>query len=49
MLTEDNRKKLDNIVQKMVLNKESDHAINIVVADFKQKYGKQHIQERLPI
>lgn len=40
-LTEENRTKLDGIVQKMVDNKESDENIQWVVNDFKQKYGSQ--------
>lgn len=38
-LTEQNRARLDGIVQKMVANGEHDDAINFVVADFKQKYA----------
>lgn len=38
MLTEDNRKKLDNIVSQMVINQETDDDIQFVVNDFKSKY-----------
>lgn len=39
VLSEQNRQKLDGIVQKMVSNRESDANIRAVVADFKQKYA----------
>jgi hypothetical protein len=38
MLPEDRRKQLDDIVQKMTVNKESDSNIRFVVDDFKKKY-----------
>jgi len=41
MLTEDRRKQLDEIVQKMVVNKESDSNVRFVVEDFKSKYGNE--------
>src|SRR3990167_4999316 len=37
-LTEDKRKQLDSIVQKMIQNKEPDESIRFVVDDFKKKY-----------
>lgn len=40
VLSEQDRQKLDGIVQKMVQNKESDDNIKFVVGDFKNKYGK---------
>lgn len=39
MLTEDKRLQLDNIVSRMVANKESDDTIQFVVNDFKAKYN----------
>lgn len=39
MLQEQDRLKLDSIVQKMIANKESDDNIKLVVNDFKQRYG----------
>ena len=39
ILNENDRKKLDGIVQKMQANKESDDDIQFVVNDFKTKYG----------
>jgi hypothetical protein len=39
ILTEDQRRKLDSIVQKMVANNESDSDIQFVVNDFKKIYG----------
>jgi hypothetical protein len=39
MLSDDSRRKLDGIVQKMVANKEKDSDIQAVVNDFKQKYA----------
>ena len=41
MLTESRRQQLDQIVQQMVANKESDADIQFVVNDFKQKYGNE--------
>lgn len=38
-LSEQDRKKLDSIVQQMQGNKESDENIQFVVSDFKKKYG----------
>jgi hypothetical protein len=38
-LSEDKRIQLDQIVQKMIVNKESDSNIRFVVDDFKKKYG----------
>lgn len=38
-LTEENRQRLDGIVQKMIADKQSDTNIRLVVEDFKQKYG----------
>ncbi len=40
MLQEQDRTKLDGIVQQMIANKESDSNINLVVSDFKQKYSQ---------
>jgi len=40
-LSEDRRKQLDGIVQKMVANQESDDTIKTVVGDFKSKYAMQ--------
>lgn len=40
MLNEQDRAKLDGIVQKMTANKESDATIQMVVNDFKQKYSQ---------
>lgn len=39
ILTEDQRRKLDSIVQKMIANNESDEDIRFVVNDFKSIYG----------
>ena len=39
ILSEQDRARLDGIVQKMSFNKESDDAIQFVVGDFKSKYG----------
>lgn len=39
ILSEENRQKLDGIVQQMVANNESDQNIQTVVDDFKTKYG----------
>lgn len=39
-LQEPDRQRLDGIVQKMVANNEPDENIQLVVDDFKQKYGK---------
>ena len=39
ILSEQDRARLDGIVQKMSFNKESDDAIQFVVGDFKKKYG----------
>ncbi len=47
-LQEQDRMKLDGIVQKMISNKESDSNINLVVSDFKQKYAKSNIPETPP-
>jgi hypothetical protein len=41
MLNEQDRAKLDGIVQQMTVNKESDENIQFVVNDFKQKYSKK--------
>lgn len=41
MLPDDKRRQLDNIVSKMVANKESDSNIQFVVDDFKKKYSTQ--------
>lgn len=41
MLQEQDRLKLDGIVQQMISNKETDDNINLVVSDFKQKYSNQ--------
>jgi GNAT superfamily N-acetyltransferase len=51
ILKEENRKKLDGIVSQMVANKESDSDIQLLVEDFKSKYGekKNHIQNVSPI
>lgn len=38
-LSEQHRQKLDSIVQQMTANRESDENIQLVVNDFKQKYG----------
>jgi len=40
-LSEQNRAKLDGIVQEMITNKESDDNINFVVNDFKDKYHQK--------
>jgi hypothetical protein len=50
ILKEGNRKKLDGIVSKMVANKESDSDIQLLVEDFKSKYGekKNEVQPVLP-
>lgn len=45
-LTEDKRAQLDQIVQKMVANKESDANIRFVVDDFKQKYTQPAVVEK---
>src|SRR4051812_15238121 len=42
-LEEKDRQKLDSIVGQMVSNKESDDAIQFVVSDFKNKYGRQNV------
>ncbi len=39
-LSESDRQRLDGIVRRMVANRESDAAIQAVVNDFKQKYGR---------
>ena len=39
VLSEQDRAKLDGIVQKMIANKESEDNIRFVVDDFKNKYG----------
>lgn len=41
ILKDENRKKLDGIVSQMVANKESDSDIQLVVEDFKSKYGEK--------
>jgi len=41
ILSEQNRAKLDGIVQKMIQNKESEESISFVVNDFKSKYGEK--------
>lgn len=43
MLQEQDRQKLDSIVQQMVANNESDQNIQMVVGDFKTKYDKPRI------
>lgn len=40
ILSEENRARLDGIVQKMISNKESDETIKFVVEDFKSKYAQ---------
>lgn len=40
-LSEQNRAKLDGIVQKMIQNNESEESISFVVNDFKSKYGEK--------
>lgn len=46
-LAEEHRAKLDSIIQQMIKNKESDDNINMVVNDFKQKYGQvQPVQQQ---
>jgi len=44
MLQEQDRTKLDGIVQQMIANKESDSNIQFVVNDFKQRYSKPDAQ-----
>lgn len=44
MLTEENRTKLDGIVQQMTQNNESEQDVQSVVNDFKQKYSTQGVQ-----
>jgi hypothetical protein len=46
MLTEDKRKQLDTIVQKMVENGEKDSTIQFVVNDFKTKYDQPEPEPR---
>ena len=46
ILKEENRKKLDGIVSKMVANKESDSDIQLLVEDFKSKYGEKKTKFR---
>lgn len=46
MLTEDKRLQLDNIVSKMVANKEPDEAIQFVVDDFKAKYDSPEVTKK---
>lgn len=54
MLPEERRQQLDNVVQQMIQNKETDESIQLVVDDFKSKYDQpsqalpqvQPIQER---
>ena len=41
MITEQRRKQLDDIVQKMVVNKEDDKTIKLVVDDFVKKYQSE--------
>jgi hypothetical protein len=41
ILKEENRKKLDGIISQMVANKESDSDIQLLVDDFKSKYGEK--------
>jgi len=47
MLQEQDKIKLDGIVNQMVANKESDNNIQIVVNDFKQKYSKPLTQQAI--
>lgn len=44
MLPENRRQQLDEIVAKMVANKEDDSTIEFVVEDFKKKYSQQEVQ-----
>jgi hypothetical protein len=44
MLQDQDRKKLDSIVQQMIKNKESDATIQTVVNDFKQKYDRESVE-----
>ena len=46
MLQEDKRKQLDEIVQKMVLNKEDDSSVRFVVDDFKKKFDVPEVSEQ---
>lgn len=51
-LTEQRRKQLDSIVQKMIDNQEPEETIQFVVNDFKQKYGnypdsKPHVETKI--
>lgn len=48
MLAEQDRTKLDGIIQKMLANKESDANIQLVVNDFKKKYSTDQSQWQLP-
>jgi len=41
ILREENRKKLDGIINQMIANKESDSDIQLLVEDFKSKYGEK--------
>lgn len=45
VLTEDKRQQLDNIVQQMIQNQESDDTINFVVNDFQNKYSVEEPKE----
>lgn len=45
-LKESDRKRLDSIVQKMISNKETDDAINMVVSDFKSKYAVKPLVQK---
>jgi len=49
MLQEQDKQKLDGIVQQMLTNKESDENIRLVVDDFKQKYSKPIQAEQTPL
>lgn len=46
MLEEKRRKQLDDIVKKMVQNKEDDDTVQFVVDDFKSKYDVQPVQKK---
>lgn len=46
ILTEEQRAKLDGIVQQMIANKESDENIQFVVSDFKNKYGTEEPKKK---
>jgi len=47
-LSEERRAQLDQIVRQMIANNESDDNIQLVVDDFKQKYGEKGAEVEIP-